>query len=258
MASGVAHRLFQCGFAVLMLETFQPTVIRRSVSFAEAVYRGEQTVEGVQAVLAGGIDDVAAILKAERICVLADPQWEALVQLQPQAVVDAVMAKQNLGTSIDDAPVTIGLGPGFTAGGNVQAVIETQRGHDLGRVLYKGAAAPNTGVPGEIQGYTTQRLLRAPVAGQFRGLQEIGDLVTQGQPVAAVGKEVICAPISGVLRGIMKTGLQVTAGCKIGDIDPRGVKEYCFTISDKARCVAGGVLEALIYLGRREELWMSN
>ena len=248
LATGVAHRLYQCGFAIVMLEIPKPTAIRRTVAFAEAIYVGECTVEGVCAICASDVDDAAKISRHGQIAVLADPQWNAIGKCKPLAVVDAIVAKKNMGTAIVDAPVTIGLGLGFTAGLDVRAVIETQRGHNLGKVIYQGPAAPNTGIPGEIGGYSTERLLRAPGEGLFQSSKQIGDFVTSGEIVARVGALEVSAPISGVLRGILRSGIQVPVGFKIGDIDPRGVREYCFTISDKARSVAGGVLEAILHL----------
>ncbi|MCW3490015.1 selenium-dependent molybdenum cofactor biosynthesis protein YqeB [Dethiobacter alkaliphilus] len=251
LATGVAHRLHQCGFAIIMLEIPKPTVIRRTVAFAETIYEGEYTVEGVRALLARDAEHAAEICKGGQIAVLTDPQWTAVGQCRPQVVVDAIVAKKNMGTFIDEAPVTIGLGPGFTAGVDVSAVVETQRGHNLGRVIYQGQAAPNTGKPGKIGGYSTERLLRSPGEGVFQGLKSIGDFVKEGEVVARIEGKEVRAGINGVLRGVLRTGVYVRAGCKIGDIDPRANREHCFTISDKARSVAGGVLEAILHLSQR-------
>lgn len=248
LATGTALRLACCGYPVIMLEVPQPTAIRRTVSFAEAVFQGEQSVEGITAKLAASPEEVGKILDSEQIAVLVDPRWTAISQLQPIAVIDATIAKRNLGTSVSDAPVVIGLGPGFTAGTDVHAVVETQRGHYLGRVIYNGSAAPDTGVPGEIGGYSTERLLRSPAAGIFQGVRKIGDMVSKGDLVATVGNNPVTATIPGVLRGLLHDGLSVTQGFKVGDIDPRYTREHCLTISDKARSVAGGVLEALLHL----------
>lgn len=253
IATGVAHRLFQCGFRILLLEVSEPTAIRRTVAFAEAVYGGQVRVEGVTAALAENLDLVEPILAENHIPVLIDPEGYAIQRFRPLVVVDAILAKRNLGTSVLDAPMTIGLGPGFKAGENVRAVIETQRGHDLGKVIYQGEAAPNTGNPGEIGGYTVERLLRAPKEGIFRGFKSIASEVSCGEVLAKVGDEEIKAPINGILRGILKDGLYVSKGFKLGDIDPRGQKEHCFTISDKARAIAGGVLEAILHFKRKEE-----
>lgn len=259
LATGTAHRLANCGFPVVMLEVPEPTVIRRTVSFAEAVFQKECTVEGITAKLAESPGEVKGIVESGKAAVLVDPGWSAVSLLQPLAVIDAIIAKKNLGTSRAEAPVVIGLGPGFTAGEDVHAVVETQRGHNLGKVIHSGSAAPNTGIPGDIGGYTTERLLRSPAAGIFRGIRDIGDTVAAGDVVAMVGDTPVTAAIPGVLRGLLRSGLAVTPGFKVGDIDPRCTRENCFTISDKARSVAGGALEALLYLLNKEAgAWIPN
>nr|WP_207638408.1 selenium-dependent molybdenum cofactor biosynthesis protein YqeB [Desulfoscipio gibsoniae] len=250
LASGTAHRLARCGFTLVMLEIAQPTVIRRTVSYAEAIFKGKCSVEGVTAELAHGVDEVQAIVNAGNIAVAVDPAWSLVDKLKPAAVIDAVLAKKNLGTGIGEAPVVIGLGPGFTAGVDVHAVVETMRGHNLGRVILKGTAEPNTGIPGIIGGYGKERVLRAPAEGIFHGEKEIGDQVVKGELVAKIDDVPLVATIDGVLRGLLKSGLKVHEGMKVGDIDPRATRENCFTISDKSRAIAGGVLEALLYLGR--------
>ncbi len=251
LASGVAHRLHQAGFAVIMTETARPTVIRRAVAFAEAVYAGTVTVEGVTARRAADAATARQIALAGEIAIVVDPGAEIIATLKPHVVIDAILAKTNLGTSIDQAPVVIALGPGFTAGRDAHAVVETKRGHYLGRVIWQGEALPNTGIPGEVMGYTEARVLRAPAGGIFKGLKAIGDPVAAGETVAIVGDVPLPAPLSGVLRGLLHDGLEVTRGMKAGDIDPRGERDYCFTISDKARAVAGGVLEAILHLQER-------
>jgi xanthine dehydrogenase accessory factor len=251
LATGTAHRLASCGFSIVMLEVPEPTVIRRTVSFAEAVFQRDYSVEGITARLADSSAEVAEVVASGKIAVLVDPHWSSVGLLHPAAVIDAIIAKKNLGTSLSEAPVVIGLGPGFTAGVDVHAVVETQRGHNLGKVIYNGSAAPNTGIPGEIGGYTTERLLRSPAEGVFRGVREIGDMVKTGDLVATVGESPLYAAIPGVLRGLLRSGLSVTKGFKVGDIDPRYTRDHCFTISDKARSVAGGALEALISLLKR-------
>lgn len=248
IATGIAHRFSRCGFKVVMLEKRQPTVIRRTVSFAEAVYRGRITVEGITAELADSPEKAPGLLEAGKIPVVVDPGWNFVKNTTPAVVVDAIIAKKNLGTSMGEAPVVIGLGPGFTAGIDVHAVVETQRGHNLGRVLLEGSAAPDTGVPGNIAGYSSERLLRSPGRGIFSALNEIGDFVENGRTVATVEGVPVKAAISGVLRGILKSGLFVGEGMKVGDIDPRGLRENCYTISDKSRAVAGGALEAAMFL----------
>lgn len=248
LASGVAHRLASCGFSVVMLEIAKPTVIRRTVSFAEAVYQQEHTVEGVTARLAGSPEEVSDIIQRGAIAVLVDPQWQSIKMLRPTIVIDAILAKKNLGTTLSDAPIVIGLGPGFVAGQDAHAVIETKRGHYLGRVLYTGATIPNTGIPGVIGGYSSERVLRSPIAGTFQARKAIGELVQVGDVVATIDDLPIPATLSGVIRGLLHDGLFVDKGFKIGDIDPRDVLKHCFSISDKARSIGGGALEAVIHL----------
>jgi xanthine dehydrogenase accessory factor len=245
LATGIAHRLYRSGFLVVMTELAQPTVIRRTVSFAEAVYRGRTEVEGVIAVCTK-LSDLAATLEQDVIPVVIDERGKCVQERNWAAVVDAILAKRNIATALTDAPLVVGVGPGFTVGKDVHFVVETKRGHDLGRVLLSGTAAADTAVPGNIGGYTIERLLQAPCAGIFQGLKNIGDIVSKGEVVATVEKQPVFAKIGGVLRGLLKSGLTVQEGMKIGDIDPRGCREYCFTISDKARAVGGGVLEALL------------
>jgi len=251
LATGVAHRLHRVGMRVVVTELARPMVIRRSVSFASAVFEGEIIVDGVRACLVDEKNDVHDLLDQGTIPVIVDPHADIIQWLRPQVVVDAIMAKRNLGTSLDDAPVVIGLGPGFTAGVDVQAVIETMRGHYLGRVIMEGSALPDTGVPGTIEGHTRDRVLKSPGDGCFRACASIGDQVEAGDVVAYVDGRPLPTRISGVLRGILHDGLEVKEGLKVGDVDPRGVVEYCFTISDKARAIGGGVLEAIMYLRRR-------
>lgn len=186
---------------------------------------------------------------------LCDPEAAILMELPFDGVVDAILAKRNLGTAITDAPVVLALGPGFTAGVDCHGVVETMRGHDLGRLLTRGSAAPNTGVPGDVGGYTTQRIIRVPADGAFEPLAAIGQRVEEGQPVARVAGRTARAQLTGVVRGMLPAGLAVTAGMKAGDIDPRCRAEHCFTVSDKARAIGGGVLEGLLYFGRRAGLW---
>ncbi|MDD2496640.1 MAG: selenium-dependent molybdenum cofactor biosynthesis protein YqeB [Desulfitobacteriaceae bacterium] len=247
LASGVACRLKKCGFQVVMTEIAQPTVIRRTVAFADAVYQGCVTVEGITAVKVNHLQQLKEELMQNHIPVVIDPTAEIILDLKPEIVVDAIIAKYNTGTSINDAGIVIGLGPGFIAGKDVHAVVETKRGHYLGHVIYQGSAEANTGCPGSIGGFSKERLLKAPTRGIFKGVRSIGDYVKSGETVAIVGGVKISASIDGVLRGILKDGLEVTENMKVGDIDPRGIKEYCFTISDKAISIAGGVLEAIFY-----------
>ncbi len=253
LASGVAHRLWQCGFKIVMLELPQPMVVRTTVAFATAVYEGETEVEGVRARLVRTGEDPAGCWEEGIIPVYVDPTGESAGRLYPPVLIDAIIAKRNTGTKCSDAPIVIGLGPGFTAPQDVHAVVETKRGHDLGRVIYNGAAAPNTGVPGDIAAYGTERLLRAPAAGTFYSQRSIGELVQAGETVAFVDGVPVVAAIEGMVRGMLFSGLKVEPGMKVGDIDPRGAAVNCHTISDKARAIGGGVLEAILHLGRKKK-----
>lgn len=252
LATGIAHRLWRSGFSLVMLEIAQPTVIRRTVALAEAVYTGEVVVEGMRGRLVADAATARAAYREGVVPVLVDPEAASIRELQPAVLVDAIMAKKNLGTRRGQAPVVVGVGPGFTAGVDVDAVVETQRGHDLGRVILEGNAAPNTGVPGEIEGYREERVLRVPPGGtgRWEPLVEIGDLVAAGQTVARAGGVPVQSRIAGVVRGLLRAGLAVRPGMKVGDVDPRGDRSLCFTISDKARAVGGGVLEAILYFLR--------
>lgn len=245
LATGIACRLHRCGFRVVITEIAQPTVIRRSVAFANAVYTAEMVVEDVTGTLATP-EQMETCWQAGKIPVVIDPRCEIRHQLAPWGLVDAILAKTNIGTSLGDARVVVGVGPGFTAGRDVHRVVETMRGHDLGRVITTGSAQPNTGVPGEIGGYTLERLIKAPCSGSFRAVRAIGDVVRAGEVLAYVDDEPVTGSIDGVLRGLLYDGLPVAAGMKIGDIDPRAKVAHCWSVSDKARAIGGGVLEALL------------
>lgn len=244
LASGVAYRLFKSGLDVIMTEIERPLVVRRTVSFAEAVYAGKVTIEGIDACLAGSVEEALTLLKKKVIPVLVDPDASVVKLVRPAVVVDAIMAKRNIGTTIEDAPLVIGLGPGFTAGVDVHVVIETCRGHRLGRTIYNGSAIPDTGAPGAVDGYALERLLRAPVDGIVRPCRSIGEQVDKGDVVAYVNETPVYAELTGMVRGMLKDGTWVPKKTKIGDIDPRKNAEYD-TISDKALAVGGGVLEAV-------------
>ena len=226
----------------------QLVVIRCTVAFAQAVFDGEMTVEGVTARLATSSAEAMKLTERGFIPVMVDPACSLLDELKPLCVVDAILAKQNLGTRADMAPVTIALGPGFTAGKDCHAVIETNRGHWLGQVIYSGCAQENTGVPGNIMGHTTRRVIRAPAAGIMRSNVKLGDLVKEGDVIAWIGEHEIKAPLTGMVRGLLNDGLAVVGGFKIGDIDPRGETADFTSVSDKARAIGGGVLEALMML----------
>jgi len=252
LATGVAVRIFRAGFPVMILEVDRPTVIRLPVSFARAVYKGKAIVEEVEAVLIPSWEKSKDTIKQGKIPVLVNPEGYCIEKLSPAVLVDAILAKRNLGTKIDQAPLVIGLGPGFTAGKDVDVVVETMRGHNLGRVYYQGQAAPDTGVPGEVGGESKRRLLRAPAEGKIIPLHKIGDLVKAGEVIAEVEGVPLKAEISGVLRGLIYPESLVTKGMKVGDIDSRGVREYCFTVSDKARSLGGAVLEEICaYLNKK-------
>jgi xanthine dehydrogenase accessory factor len=246
LATGVAHRLHRAGFTVMITELPQPLAVRRGVAFAEAVYADKITVEGVTAHLAPDPMVGMAYTVFDEIPVVVDAVATLLQRMQPPIVVDARMAKQNLGLSVRAAPLVIGLGPGFTAGVDCHAVVETNRGHNLGRVLWQGRAEPDTRRPEPVEGVAEQRVLRSPCEGVFTARLAIGDMVEKGQVVAEVDGRPIAAQFDGVVRGLLHDGLRVSAGLKVGDVDPRGVREYCFLISDKARAVGGGVLEAML------------
>jgi xanthine dehydrogenase accessory factor len=260
LASGVIHRLTRAGFAVMATELPEPTVVRRTVAFAESIAMGRVTVEGVTACLASSPPEIADVLAESQVPIVVDPAGAWLRLMQPTVLVEATVSKRNSGVNMADAPVVIALGPGYVAGKDVHAVIETQRGHNLGRVYLHGSAEANTGAPGAIGGYTVERLLRAPCAGVIQGVRQIGDFVSAGESMAIVktsstGEEQavpVIAAIDGVLRGLLRDGLHVGAGMKVGDIDPRAARAHCFTISDKSRAIAGGVLEAMLYLLHRK------
>ena len=250
LASGAAHRLYKAGFNLVVTEKEQPTVIRRPVSFAQAALAGKAEVEGVTAVRITSVDEIEPAWEKGLIPLLIDPELNGLPRIEPEVLVEGTMAKKNTGVNCDLASIVIALGPGYGAGKEVHAVVETARGHHLGRVIYNGEATPNTGIPGEIEGYSVERVLRAPKAGTFEPRCSIGELVEKGDTVACIEGEPVLAEIGGVVRGLLYEGLGVKEGMKVGDVDPRGNKELCFTISDKSRAVAGGVLEAVLHLSR--------
>ena len=257
LATGTIYKLKKSGFPVLILEVPNPSAIRRNVAFCEAVYQGTQTVEDMTCYLVESVEQAEQFINEGKLCVLVDPMGESIARLKPLAVIDAILAKKNLGTNRNMAPITLALGPGFVAGEDVDAVIETKRGHNLGRVLWEGAAAPNTGIPGIIGGYGKERVIHCPAKGILRNVKKITDTVSRGEVIAVVetedGNVPVEATLDGILRGLIRDGYPVHVGFKMADIDPRAEEyENCFTISDKARCIAGGVLEAI--LQRKGEL----
>lgn len=268
IATGTIYKLHQSGYPVLVLETQNPSAIRRFAAFSEAVYEGTYTVEGITCKLARDLKQAHQIMEQGMVAMLIDANGEAIKEVKPAALVDAILAKKNLGTNRKMASFTIALGPGFTAGSDVDAVIETMRGHKLGRIIYEGSALPNTGIPGVIAGVSKERVIHAPAKGILYGEKKIADYVKKEEIIAYIYPEsenienekeraekrteaiAVKATISGILRGLIRDGYPVTKGFKIADIDPReGERENCFTISDKARCIAGGVLEALLHAG---------
>lgn len=246
LASGIALRLHHAGFRVVMTDLPRPTAIRRTVCFSQAILFETMRVEDVTARFAPTPDAALEIVRQREIAVLADPEAACISALRPAAVVDAILAKYNLGTKITDAPCVIGVGPGFTAGVDCHACVETMRGHTLGRVITDGSPIPNTNIPGLIGGFAGERVLRAPADGVFRQLLDIGASVKQGDIAGMVGKVPMCCQIDGTLRGILADGTPVFRGMKAGDVDPRNVREYCNLVSDKALAIGGGVLEAIL------------
>jgi len=246
MATGVVHRLTRSGFCVCITEIPAPLAVRREVAFCEAVFDGQKEVEKMIACRVADEKEIRGAWDEGMIPLLVDPECKIREVLKPKVLVDAIMAKRNMGTRMGDAPLVIGLGPGFYAGKDVHLVVETNRGHNLGRVIEEGEAEPDSSIPGEIHGYTWERVLRAPRSGRLLGSKKIGDPVKKGEEVARVEGAVVEAGIDGVLRGILRDGLSAHQGMKVGDIDPRGIRAHCFTISDKARAIGGGVLEAIL------------
>lgn len=253
LASGTIYKLHKCGFRVLILELANPTSIRRKVSFSEAIYDGKIEIEGITSVFVNSLDEMRAAWNDKEIPVVVDLKEEYIKILKPEIFIDATVAKKNLGTSKDLAKITIALGPGFTAGKDVDVVIETARGHDLGRLIFHGEAKKNSGIPGKIEGFSKERVIHSPKDGKIENLKDIGAIVEKDEILAYVGDVPVRASLSGLLRGIIRSGSYVKKGLKIADIDPRiSERDNCFTISDKARSIAGGVLEAILYLKQKD------
>jgi xanthine dehydrogenase accessory factor len=247
MASGVATRLYRSNFRrILMTDVQQPLAVRRSVSFCEAIRTGIHAVEEIRAQRVESLSEVPSVWIAEALPVIVDEENIVKDIFSPDILVDAVMAKKNTGTRLTDAPLVIGLGPGFVAGEDVHCVVETNRGQNLGRLLHVGSATPDTGIPGSIAGHTADRVLRAPCNGVFRAKLGIGDHVQAGSEIGKVANEPVTSQVSGVVRGLIGEGLTVPTGLKIGDVDPRGEYAYCVTVSEKARSLGGSVLEAIL------------
>ena len=260
IATGTIYKLHQSGYPVLVTEIANPSAIRRQVAFSEAVYEKSYTVEGVTCYFAENLTRAYELLKQRKVALMIDPDGAVIREVKPAAVVDGILAKKNLGTTMDMAPFTVALGPGFTAGVDVHAVVETMRGHKLGRIIYEGNAIPNTGIPGNIGGFTKERVIHAPTEGFIKNIHQIGDVVEAGTEIARIYENMdesgnfsgasvaVPATITGIIRGLIREGYHFPKGFKIADIDPReGELKNCFTISDKARSIGGSVLEAVCH-----------
>ena len=254
LATGIIQKLHRSGNAILILDVEHPTAIRRGVSLCEAVVHGEKTVEDITACKIDSFDEIENIWEQGKIPILADPQGLSIEKLKPMAVVDAIIAKKNLGTYKDMAPITIGVGPGFVAKEDVDIVIETNRGHNLGRLILNGPAEKNTGIPGNIMGYTEERVIHAPAGGEVIHIHDIGDVVKKDETIAKIGETLVKSKLDGILRGLIANHTVVHKGMKIADVDPRKNPGDCITISDKARNIGGGVLEAFYYLKTKKNL----
>ena len=259
LATGVAYRLHQAGFPLIITEIAQPTVVRRTVAFAQAVYDGTHTVEGITATRVSSQEEALHLAAAGAVPVLVDPSDAVITAIQPNILVDARLLKRTQAAHRGQAELVLGLGPGFRGGDNCHAAIETNRGHYLGRVLWDSAAQANTGIPGATLGYREERIIRAPAAGRFRPTVDFGDHVDQGETIALIevedGVDVpVLAPLTGVIRGLVHPDLKVFTGMKIGDVDPRDDPAYIYTISEKSLAVGGGVLTAILtWLNRRAQ-----
>lgn len=246
LATGIALRLYRSGFDIVMSDIAVPTTVRRTVAFSPAVYTGGASVEGITGKLCENISMIDTVMESGCIPVIVDPSGEIMKEYKPDVIVDAIIAKTNIGTKITDADIVIGVGPGFEAGVDCHAVVETKRGHNLGRVIWSGSAYPNTGVPGNIGGYTVERIIRATADGVFKAKVNIGDYVKAGDLLAYCDETPVYANIDGIVRGLLQDGVKVKTGMKSGDVDPRAEREYCFSVSDKASAIGGGVLEAIL------------
>lgn len=247
MATGIACRLYMSNLKkIVMTEIPKPVTVRRMVAFSEAVYENTKEVEGVKAEYIVNYDEVNKVWGRENIAVIVDPSWTIISEIKPDIVVDAIMAKRTTKTKIDEAPLVIGVGPGFTASQNAHVIIESNRGHNLGRLIYNGSAEPHTGIPGPTKGYTKERVLRAPHKGKVKHVKRLGDEINKDDIILFVDKTPVPSAIDGILRGLIRE-IDVTENEKIGDIDPRSDKEYCYTITEKARAIGGSVLEAIMH-----------
>ena len=243
LATGIAYELWKAGAKVIMTEIAVPLTVRRMVAFSRSVYEGKCQVEEAKGCLVHNLEEALRETETGNIAVIVDENAEIRKEYQPDVVIDAIMAKRNTGTQLSDAPLVIGIGPGFCAGKDCHYVIETQRGEHLGEIIRHGSAIPNTGIPGNVFGYTTERLLRASADGKMRPIANIGDVVEKGQIVAFTGDVPVHAGLTGIVRGMLQEGVMVKEGMKIGDVDVRTEKRLCFTISDKARQIGASVIE---------------
>jgi len=246
VASAVAHKLARSHFSICLTEIARPVAVSRGVAFCEAIYDGEKEIEGVTARRVSSTEEITQTWQQNKLPILVDPATRIKDWLRPDIIIDAIMAKQNINTGINDAPLVIGLGPGFRAGQDVHLVVETNNSEHLGRVITDGEAEPNTGTPLEVGGITDERVLFSPVAGIFRSTKNMGDLVSTGDTVGWIGDEPVTARIDGVLRALLRDGIEIGAKTKMGEVDPRGDKELCYTIRPRMRTIAGGVLEAVL------------
>jgi xanthine dehydrogenase accessory factor len=255
MASAVAWRLYMANFrSIFMMEIPDPLAVRREVSFCEAIHEKSKIIEGVKGLAVSENERLETVWEKRCIAVLADPKWNRVKQIQPDVVIDAILAKKNLGTRMDEGGLVIGLGPGFVANKDVHLVIETNRGHHLGRIITKGAAQANTGIPGNIGGFTDERVFRAPKKGIFTTQRQIGESIEAGKVIGTIDDKSINSRIPGVIRGLIRSNTWVSKGLKLGDIDPRNDPGYCNTISDKARAISGSVLEAILRVYNRDRV----
>lgn len=251
IASGVVYRMHQAGFPIVVLELDQPLTIRRPVSVSTAVLDGFHRVERLAAIRIDTFADGLVEAQSGRIPVVVSPLLPDLPPSCP-VVVDARLAKRNLDTTIEDAEFVVGLGPGFVAGENCHAVIETMRGHRLGRVILEGSASPDTGVPGVVGGESVKRVVRAVRSGRLQWVVKIGDPVSAGEQLGTIDGSPLASQIGGVVRGLLAEGV-VSPGLKIADIDPRADRAACFEISDKSLAIGGGVLEAVLQWMNRSQ-----
>lgn len=246
VASAVAHKLSHAHFRVCMTEIPHPIAVSRGVAFCEAIYDGEKEVEGVVAKLVNSTEDISPTWAESKLPIIVDPQASIRNSLHPDVIVDAIMAKRNLGTKISHAPLVIGLGPGFHIGKDANMIIETNNSENLGKVILSGEAEPDTGIPLSIGGLTEERVLHSPAKGILHSAKEIGDLVAAGDTVAWVNNQPVKAQIDGVLRALLRDGVEVDKQTKLGEVDPSGDKQACYTIRPRMRAIAGGVLEAIL------------